>query len=194
MGVKFGRLIPLGYAVPTHARFQVASFTKMQGFIALLQFTHISLKSLIPKPYDFEPKTLGEHIRKKRLKMGLTQKEVAKLLDVNTWTILNWEKGHTEPPIGSIPAIVRFLGYDPYPQPESLSQHLLAKRREKGWSIKEAAEAIGVDPCTWGNWERGKLILYRQHRTIVARFLDLSADALDQEMVARWNRLHERVL
>lgn len=122
-----------------------------QGFIAFLQFTRITLKSLIPKPYDFEPETLGEHIQKKRLKMGLMQKEVAELLRVNTWTILNWEKSRTKPPTASIPAIVQFLEYDPFPIPTTLPERLLAKRREMGWTIKDAAEAAGVDPGTWGN-------------------------------------------
>jgi len=149
-----------------------------QGFVAFLQFTRVSLKSLIPMPYDFEPKTLGEHVRKKRFKMGLTQKEVAKLLGVNTWTILNWEKGRTEPPIASIPIIVRFLKYDPFPKPTTLPQQLLAKRREMGWSIKDAAEMVGVDPGTWGNWEHGHKIFYRQHHTRVARLLDLSVEAI----------------
>ncbi len=126
--------------------------------------------------------------------MRLMQKEVTDQLGVNAWTILNWEKGHTEPPIVSIPAIVRFLGYDPFPQPTTLPEKLLAKRREMGWSIKEAAQAVGVDPSTWGNWERGQTILYRQHRVLIARFLDLPADALDQEMTSRWNRSHERAL
>ncbi len=125
--------------------------------------------------------------------MGLMQKEIANQLGVVPWTILNWEKGHTEPPIVSIPAIVQFLGYDPFPEPMTLPQRLLAKRREMGWSIKEVAKAVGVDPCTWGNWERGKLILHRQHRAIMAQILDFSADALDQEMASRWNRLHERI-
>ena len=133
-------------------------------------------------------------MRRKRLKIGLLQKEVAERLGVNTWTILNWENGQTEPPMASIPAIVKFLGYDPFPRPTSLSQHLLAKRREMGWSIKEAARAIAVDPGTWGNWERGQLILYRQHRALVARLLGLPADALDQEMASRWNRLHKHVI
>jgi len=164
-----------------------------QGCVALLQLTHISLKALIPKPYDFEPKTLGEHVRKKRLKMGLMQKEVAKQLGVVPWTILNWEKGHTEPPIVSIPAIVRFLGYDPFPEAKTLPQLLLAKRRAMGWSIKEAAREIGVDPCTWSKWERGQTILYRRHRVLIARLLGLSADALNKEMALRWNRFHERV-
>jgi len=139
-------------------------------------------------PYDFEPKTLGEHVRRRRLKMGLTQKEVATQLEVVSWTILNWEKAHTEPSIASIPVIVRFLGYDPFPQPETLPQRLLAKRREMGWSVREAAKAIGVDPCTWGNWERGQTVLYRQHQAHIARFLDLPADALDQEVTSNSNR------
>ena len=87
--------------------------------------------------------------------MGLMQKEVAKLLGVNTWTILNWEKGRTEPPVESIPTIVQFLGYnDPFPEPKTLPQRLIAKRQAMGWSIKKAATTLGVDPGTWGNWKK----------------------------------------
>ena len=114
---------------------------------------------------------MGEHVRKRRLELKLTQKEVAVELGVNPWTILNWEKGHTKPPIAVIPAITEFLGYDPFPQPKNLPQHLLAKRRAMGWSIKQAARALGVDPASWGNWERGQAVLYRQHRTLVAGLL-----------------------
>ena len=120
------------------------------------------------------------------------QKQVAKQLGANSATILNWEKGHTEPPIKSIPAIVGFLGYDPFPQPKTLAQHLLAKRRVMGWSIQEAARVIGVDPGSWSNWERGQTILYRQHRIRVASFLNLCAVAVNKEMSERWNRLHKR--
>ena len=126
--------------------------------------------------------------------MKLTQKDVADQFGVVSWTILNWEKGHTKPPIKSIPAITRFLGYDPFPKPKTLSQHLLAKRRVIGWSIKEAARSLGVDPASWGNWERGQTILHRQHGALLARLLDLSADTLDQEMASNWNRSHERAL
>lgn len=140
------------------------------------------------------PISVGDHIRKKRLQLGLFQREVAQRLGVSPWTILNWEKGNTEPTIFSVPTILEFLGYDPYPESETIQEHLVAKRRKMGWSIKEAAEIVGVDPGTWGNWERGQMILYRQHRARVARLLDLSAQALDQDMVVRWNNLHERKL
>lgn len=150
-----------------------------------MPFARVSLKSLISKPYDFEPTTLGEHVKKRRLILGLTQKEVADQLGVVPWTILNWEKGHTQPPVASIPAIARFLGHDPFPEPKTLSQHLLAKRRAMGWSIKEAARVLGVDPTTWGSWERGQMILYRRHRALVVRLLDISAIVLDEEMILR---------
>ena len=76
----------------------------------------------------------------------------------------------------------------------SLPERLLTKRREMGWSIKEAANSVGIDPGTWGNWERGHKILYGRHREQIARMLGLSADALDQQMGSRWNRSHARAL
>jgi len=90
-----------------------------------------------------------------------------------------------------MPAIFQFLGYDPFTEPRALSERLLAKRREMGWTIKEAARVAGIDPCTWRDWERGKLILYRRYRAQIAKMLGLSFDALDQEMTARWNQMHE---
>ena len=141
-----------------------------------MQFAPITLKALKPKETDFEPKTLGEHVRKRRLELRLTQKEAAERLGVNFWTVLNWEKDHTEPPIESMPPIIRFLGYDPFPEPKGLAQRLLAKRRAMGWSIREAARQLGVDQGTWGDWEQGGVILYRNHRRLVARLIGLPED------------------
>ena len=97
------------------------------------------------KETDFEPQTLGEHVRKRRLELRLTQKEAAERLGVKLWTVLNWEKDHTEPAIESMPAITRFLGYDPFPEPKNIPERLLAKRQAMGRSIKEAARQLGVD-------------------------------------------------
>jgi hypothetical protein len=43
----------------------------------------VHLKSLIPRPYDFEPTTFGEHVRKRRLMLGLTEAELAMEPGVN---------------------------------------------------------------------------------------------------------------
>ena len=104
----------------------------MHGCVALLQCAPITLKALKPKKTDLEPQTLGERVRKRRLELRLTQKEAAERLGVNSWTVLNSEKGHTAPPIESTPAILRFLDYDPFPELRSLAERLLAKRRAMG--------------------------------------------------------------
>lgn len=46
-----------------------------------------------PRLYAEHPKTLAEHIRKKRIESGLTQKGLAELLKVKPCTVYNWERG-----------------------------------------------------------------------------------------------------
>jgi len=100
-----------------------------------LQFASITLKALRLKETDFDPQTLGEHVRKRRLALRLTQKQAVERLGVNPWTVLNCEKDHTEVPIESMPAIIiRFLGFDPLQGPTTIPRRLKAKRREPGWT------------------------------------------------------------
>ena len=75
----------------------------------------VQLKPLIKKEWDFESQTFGEHIRRRRLVLYITQEEAALRLGVNAWTVHNWEVGETKPAIQFIPALVGFLGYDPEP-------------------------------------------------------------------------------
>lgn len=151
----------------------------------------VTLKCLKRKEPDFEPRALGEHLKRCRLQRGLGQKEAARLLGVTYWTVFNWEKGRTDPPIESLSALIRFLGYDPFPEPTNLSERLLAKRRGMGWSIGKAARQLGVDPGAWRDWEQGGVILYRSHRNLVARLLAVPIEEVDQEMRTRWNRSHK---
>ena len=67
----------------------------------------------LPPAYPRELRTLGDHIRKKRLDLGLLQKEVARLLGVDTDSVTNWEKNRYVPRRHLIPRIVEFLGYVP---------------------------------------------------------------------------------
>ncbi|MGQ0700669.1 MAG: helix-turn-helix domain-containing protein [Panacagrimonas sp.] len=124
-------------------------------------------------------RTLGEHVKRHRTILGLTQKEAAEQFEVDAITVLNWEKGKTNPPTAAIPAIVRFLGYDPdpSPQPATLPERILACRRDQGWSRKKAARQFGVDEGTWGEWERGKPIPWRRKRERLEAFLGGALEA-----------------
>jgi DNA-binding XRE family transcriptional regulator len=93
---------------------------------------------------------------KRRSETGLTQKEVAGQLRVNTWTYLLWETDRTTPTVRSCPSIFRFLGYDPFPPPKTLPDRIAAKRRQLGLSVATAADLVGVDEGTFRRWESGE--------------------------------------
>jgi DNA-binding XRE family transcriptional regulator len=86
----------------------------MQGCVAFLPFVPIRLKARKPESFPEIPQTFGDHIKLSRLQRKLTQKQVAKLLGVSPFTVLNWEKNKTTPPVQGMPAILRFLGYNPF--------------------------------------------------------------------------------
>jgi transcriptional regulator with XRE-family HTH domain len=114
-----------------------------------------------------EPRTIGDHIRQAREKRGLLQREVAELIGVTPETVANWEKNKTEPVVGVMPAVVRFLGYKPWAEPITQGERLRAWRMREGLSIKEAAARAGVDPETWAGWEAGTLPVQARHRKLL---------------------------
>jgi DNA-binding XRE family transcriptional regulator len=75
---------------------------------------------LKPKETDFEPQTVGDHIRKRRLLLKLTRKAVACVLKVSQFSIINWERGNFQPTKAStLHCIIEFLGYEPLPEGRS---------------------------------------------------------------------------
>lgn len=123
--------------------------------------------------------------------MGLYQKDVASLIGVDLITVLNWEKSTTRPTIRHIHQVIQFLGYDPEPQSKgTIAEMLRAWRRERGLTQKNAARTLGIDPCTWSDWERGGTIMRLAHRQIVASLLDVPAASLHVTMKKQWNGSH----
>ena len=60
-----------------------------------------------------EPKTIGEHLKRRRLELHLFQTDLAKMFDVDEASIRNWEKNTYQPTERLMPDIVKWLGYDP---------------------------------------------------------------------------------
>ena len=157
-----------------------------------MPFAAFTRKSLIPGVFDFEPKTFGRHILRRRLSRGQTQQAAANTLGVSPATLLNWEKGKTQPAPPALPAIRAFLGYDPFPVPTTLVERLQAARRGFGWSIAEAARQMRVDEGTWRAWEAGQTILYHKDRERIAELLNVPITTIQEEMAKRWSRSHTR--
>jgi transcriptional regulator with XRE-family HTH domain len=124
------------------------------------------------KGYPREPKTLGERIRKRRMDLGLKQKELAQELQVDEMSIVNWEKNRTTPATCFIPRIIQFLGYSPFSAASSLHQKLRVARVERGLSQKQLAELLGVDSTSIRDWESGVVKPFRRSLQKIQLFLD----------------------
>ena len=71
-----------------------------------------------------DPKTIGDHIKKRRLKLRLMQQQVADRLEVHIESVKNWEHGVTSPGIHKIPRIIEFLGYSPESEPNNIPERM----------------------------------------------------------------------
>jgi transcriptional regulator with XRE-family HTH domain len=120
----------------------------------------VSLTAQKPKDsaYPSELDSLGDHIRKRRLGLGLFQHEVARQLGVDESTVLKWESNESQPAVRQIPGIIKFLEYNPFPAAKSLAENLKQSRQVLGLSQRLMAKQLGVDPTTLGFWERGERI------------------------------------
>ena len=124
-----------------------------------LPFCQITLKAQKPLPsvYPRTLKTIGDHLRKRRLDLKLLQKEVAQKLGVGESSVYNWENNLTKLALRYIPKIIEFLGYAPYnPSDKTTGEKIVACRRFLGLSQKRLACHLGIDPFTLGKWERDK--------------------------------------
>lgn len=142
-----------------------------QGRVAKTPCAPIRLVAARPKPFSEQPQTLGEHIKGARHVKGITQTEAARQIGVTQFTIIHWEKDRTTPPVRAWPALLSWLGYDPHPNPQTLSERLRALRRGKGLTLREASELLAIDLGTLGQWERGLPIAWPRYRDLVERFL-----------------------
>jgi transcriptional regulator with XRE-family HTH domain len=109
---------------------------------------YLQLKAKLPAnpAYPATLDTLGDHLRKVRLDRGLSQPDVAKILEVTADTITGWELDHHEPPAKFASRIISFLGYNPFKVDGLyLGKQLYYARLISGKIQREVAEIIDCD-------------------------------------------------
>lgn len=75
--------------------------------------TILAVNSCIPANL-FNPQTIGDHIRKRRLSLSMKQGDVGKMIGVSEDCITYWENNRSKPMVHQLPRIVEFLGYNPF--------------------------------------------------------------------------------
>ena len=123
--------------------------------VPFCDFTLSARKPLDPA-YPKELKTLGDHLRKRRVDLGLHQRDVGQRLGIDVQSVRNWEGHRSNPKTYLIPRIYDFLGYAPLEPTGSLAEMLRTYRRAAGLSKKRLAKLARIDETTLGLWERGE--------------------------------------
>ena len=141
------------------------------GDPAPLPFCHLILKAEKSMAYPKEPKTLGDHLKKRRCELGLLQKQAAARLRVSESTVWDWEHEVYPPAIEHVPAIIAFLGYDPSSAPQSVAERIVTARRRLGLPQRKLAEKLGISKATLGRWETGKTHPRGRRRKMAEQFL-----------------------
>ena len=160
--IEFRKTIEDGHANVSRAKTSIDRPSKFMLLAAMNPCSCVAILPIAlsaPKPTGIPQvlKTYGDHVRKRRLELRLSQLEVARLLGVNECTVNNWERWRTEPTLRVLPGIIDFLGYRPdLDSAGTLGERMKAYRRTKGFSRKALARQLGIDPDTLGKWERNE--------------------------------------
>ncbi|MBZ0158987.1 MAG: helix-turn-helix domain-containing protein [bacterium] len=105
-----------------------------------------------PSGYPAHPRSLGEHLRKRRLDLGLFQNQVANQLGVDEMTVVYWEKARIKPSVRQLPKLVTFLGYVPFECPPDPLGRLRYCKLIHGLSYGDLARALGTDDSVVTGW------------------------------------------
>jgi transcriptional regulator with XRE-family HTH domain len=98
---------------------------------------------------------LGAALRQRRKELGMTQRAAATALGANQFTLMNWELNRHAPADRFYPPLIRFLGRDPWPEPETIGERVRAERMRRGLTCQQFAAVLQVDEGSVAMWERG---------------------------------------
>ena len=133
--------------------------SRLRNPTVALPFRQAALRAQKPLP-EAHPKTLrtvGNHLRKRRLDLNLLQKDIAERLGAHEATVNSWENNLRSPPLRFIPRILDFLAYRPCESEcQTLGEEIILNRRLLGLSQKKLARYLGVDPGTLSRWKRNQ--------------------------------------
>lgn len=104
-----------------------------------------------------QPRSLGQHLRNRRLILGLNQEDVAQQLDTLREVYDRWERDERQPVVSEWPGILSFLGYYPFSL-DTAADLVLKARRCQGADQKNLANSVGVIHQRLRRWEHGSEI------------------------------------
>lgn len=128
-------------------------------------------------PVPKKPSTIGGHLRRRRLELGIHQAEAAQRMGVSTVTLSRWECDKVYPTWSQQPRVTAYLDYDPFVEPThgrpkgnetinvavfsqqtplTVGQQILQYRLKHKKTRKQFAEELRISTKTLWGWETNR--------------------------------------
>lgn len=147
--------------------------------IPTLPFCHrglvVNLPSIFPselsaRGYPANPQTPGEHVKKRRLDLGLRQIDAARKIGISPCVLELWERQRRSPCGTDWQGIIQFLGYDPRPVPKTLGAWLIWFRNLIGFDQRRFADSLQVNARRLRAWEHEREPIAKKYHYQLRRF------------------------
>lgn len=118
--------------------------------------------------------TVGDELRAIRLDRGLTQHEVARLMEVNRNFVYEFELSKRTNTIFALQKVYLFIGHIPHAlniDKNTLAGRLFAFRIRNGYTYQQVAKMIGIDKRTLIKASKGTPINESSRRRIIDSLL-----------------------
>lgn len=131
-----------------------------ENLLPAFPFCTLTLRAELPtvRGIPRHLRTIGDHIRRRRIELGLRQTDVGSLVGAPKPTVDAWERRGCRPKPETLNKVVAFLGYEPdqAASPDDLVRQLIAVRRQLRLPASIAASMIGVSYGAVWTWEAGR--------------------------------------
>ena len=124
-----------------------------------------------PRPEFARCPGVGGDLKLRRRALGLKQSEAAARIGVVTTTYADWEVGRKNPDHPHYPAIIAFLGREPWSEPQTLAERLKAARLRLGFGREGMARLVGIADTTLHACETGRRPTARRTQAVLEAFL-----------------------
>jgi DNA-binding XRE family transcriptional regulator len=157
-----GQLFQPHIVIVMQTAFVVVNETEAVACVAFLSRLYCCPLPVHPTRWIFtqtlpnELRTIGDHIKARRIQLDLFQKDVARQIGVHFASVQNWERNVGTPMPGQIPGVIRFLGYVPIKHNDSQNDRLRWMRKCAGWTQDELATAARCGTSSIARLESGE--------------------------------------
>jgi len=124
----------------------------------------------------------GTRLRERRRKKGMTQRQVARELDVSESVVAHWERGAQRPTVERLAALARLLGVTPTDLTtgggaDTGPRSLIQLRLDAGLKQDRLAAQAGLTRTKYSSLERGEVAsLSREDAARLAKVLGVDTD------------------